>query len=156
MHGNKTPGAAREGAGAVRRGRVDTLVATDVAARGLDIDDITYVINFDAPEDRDAYVHRVGRTGPRRAHRHRHHLRRAGSGEERRADRGYACPEVTVILLTTGERLDIEASVDEVVKELENAARSSAGTLARLTRSDTGEIVAINASHVVMVRQSDD
>jgi superfamily II DNA/RNA helicase len=38
-------------------------VATDVAARGLDIDDITHVINFDAPEDRDGYVHRVGRTG---------------------------------------------------------------------------------------------
>ena len=42
---------------------MDTLVATDVAARGLDIDDITHVINFDAPEDRDGYVHRVGRTG---------------------------------------------------------------------------------------------
>jgi superfamily II DNA/RNA helicase len=41
---------------------VDTLVATDVAARGLDIDDITHVINYDAPEDRDGYVHRVGRT----------------------------------------------------------------------------------------------
>ena len=44
-------------------GHVDTLVATDVAARGIDVDDITHVINFDAPEDRDAYVHRVGRTG---------------------------------------------------------------------------------------------
>ena len=40
-----------------------TLVATDVAARGLDVDDITLVINFDAPADRDGYVHRVGRTG---------------------------------------------------------------------------------------------
>ena len=38
-------------------------MATDVAARGLDVDDITHVINFDAPEDRDGYVHRVGRTG---------------------------------------------------------------------------------------------
>jgi superfamily II DNA/RNA helicase len=38
-------------------------VATDVAARGIDVDDVTHVINFDAPEDRDAYVHRVGRTG---------------------------------------------------------------------------------------------
>ena len=38
-------------------------MATDVAARGLDIDDITHVINFDAPADRDGYVHRVGRTG---------------------------------------------------------------------------------------------
>ena len=38
-------------------------MATDVAARGIDVDDITHVINFDAPDDRDAYVHRVGRTG---------------------------------------------------------------------------------------------
>ena len=39
------------------------LVATDVAARGIDVDDITQVVNFDAPEDRDTYVHRIGRTG---------------------------------------------------------------------------------------------
>ena len=38
-------------------------MATDVAARGLDVEDITHVINFDAPDDRDGYVHRVGRTG---------------------------------------------------------------------------------------------
>ncbi len=38
-------------------------MATDVAARGIDVDDVTHVINFDAPDDRDAYVHRVGRTG---------------------------------------------------------------------------------------------
>ena len=40
-----------------------TLIATDVAARGLDLDDITHVINFDPPEDDKGYVHRVGRTG---------------------------------------------------------------------------------------------
>ncbi len=63
MHGDKSQ-AQREKA--LRRfgdGEVDTLVATDVAARGIDVDDITHVINFDAPEDRDGYVHRVGRTG---------------------------------------------------------------------------------------------
>jgi ATP-dependent RNA helicase RhlE len=42
---------------------VTTLVATDVAARGLDVEGITHVIQFDVPEDRDTYVHRVGRTG---------------------------------------------------------------------------------------------
>ena len=41
----------------------DTLVATDVAARGLDVDDITHVINFDPPADDTSYMHRVGRTG---------------------------------------------------------------------------------------------
>jgi len=60
---------------------------------------------------------------------------------------------VTVILLATGDQLDVDASVEEAVKELENAARSSAGTLARLTLSSSGEPVALNASHVVLVRQ---
>jgi ATP-dependent RNA helicase RhlE len=46
-----------------RKGTVKTLVATDVAARGLDLSDITHVINFDPPEDDKGYVHRVGRTG---------------------------------------------------------------------------------------------
>ena len=63
---------------------------------------------------------------------------------------------MTVILLTTGERLDVQGSVDDVVKDLENAARSSAGTLARLTRSDNGEPVAVNASHVILVRHDDE
>ena len=63
---------------------------------------------------------------------------------------------MTVIFLTTGERLDVEGTVDGVVKELENAARSSAGTLARLTRSDNGQPIAVNASHVVLVRHDDD
>jgi ATP-dependent RNA helicase DeaD len=46
-----------------RDGRVSLLVATDVAARGLDIPDVTHVINYDIPDDSDAYVHRIGRTG---------------------------------------------------------------------------------------------
>ena len=63
MHGNKSQGQREKALARFGAGHVDTLVATDVAARGLDIDDITHVINFDAPEDRDGYVHRVGRTG---------------------------------------------------------------------------------------------
>lgn len=62
---------------------------------------------------------------------------------------------MTRILLATGDQLEVDASIDEVVKELENAARSSAGTFARLTQSDTGEAVAVNAAHVVLVRPSD-
>ena len=46
-----------------KEGRTDVLIATDVAARGLDIDDISYVINYDMPDDIDTYIHRVGRTG---------------------------------------------------------------------------------------------
>jgi ATP-dependent RNA helicase RhlE len=63
MHGNKSQGQREKALARFEAGKVDILVATDVAARGLDIDDITHVINFDAPEDRDGYVHRVGRTG---------------------------------------------------------------------------------------------
>jgi superfamily II DNA/RNA helicase len=63
MHGNKTQNQRQRALARFERGEVDTLVATDVAARGIDVQDITHVINFDAPGDRDAYVHRVGRTG---------------------------------------------------------------------------------------------
>jgi ATP-dependent RNA helicase RhlE len=63
MHGNKSQSQREKALARFGAGHVDTLVATDVAARGLDVDDITHVINFDAPEDRDGYVHRVGRTG---------------------------------------------------------------------------------------------
>jgi superfamily II DNA/RNA helicase len=63
MHGNKSQSQREKALASFEAGRVNTLVATDVAARGLDIDDITHVINFDAPDDRDGYVHRVGRTG---------------------------------------------------------------------------------------------
>jgi superfamily II DNA/RNA helicase len=63
MHGNKSQSQRERALARFERGDIDTLVATDVAARGIDVDDITHVINFDAPGDRDAYVHRVGRTG---------------------------------------------------------------------------------------------
>ncbi|WP_067900903.1 DEAD/DEAH box helicase [Nocardia vaccinii] len=46
-----------------RKGRIDVLVATDVAARGIDIDDVTHVVNYQCPEDEKTYVHRIGRTG---------------------------------------------------------------------------------------------
>jgi superfamily II DNA/RNA helicase len=63
MHGDMTQGAREKALARFRTGKVQTLIATDVAARGLDLDDITHVINFDPPEDDKGYVHRVGRTG---------------------------------------------------------------------------------------------
>jgi superfamily II DNA/RNA helicase len=63
MHGDKTQGQREKALARFESGVVDTLVATDVAARGLDVEGITHVINFDAPADPDGYVHRVGRTG---------------------------------------------------------------------------------------------
>jgi superfamily II DNA/RNA helicase len=62
MHGDKTQGQRERALRSFHSGASDTLVATDVAARGIDVDDVTHVINFDAPPDRDSYVHRVGRT----------------------------------------------------------------------------------------------
>ncbi len=63
MHGDKSQSQRERALARFEAGDVDTLVATDVAARGIDVADITHVINFDAPGDCDAYVHRVGRTG---------------------------------------------------------------------------------------------
>ncbi len=63
MHGDKSQSQREKALARFDSGRLDALVATDVAARGIDVDGITHVINFDAPEDRDTYVHRVGRTG---------------------------------------------------------------------------------------------
>ncbi len=63
MHGDKSQSQRERALARFERGDIDTLVATDVAARGIDVADITHVIQFDVPGDRDAYVHRVGRTG---------------------------------------------------------------------------------------------
>jgi ATP-dependent RNA helicase RhlE len=63
MHGDMTQSARERALQRFRSGKVTTLVATDVAARGLDLEDITHVINYDPPEDDKGYVHRVGRTG---------------------------------------------------------------------------------------------
>jgi superfamily II DNA/RNA helicase len=63
MHGDKTQRQRERALARFESGAVVTLIATDVAARGIDVPDVARVINFDAPEDREAYVHRVGRTG---------------------------------------------------------------------------------------------
>ena len=63
MHGDMTQGAREKALERFRSGKVSTLVATDVAARGLDLESISHVINYDPPDDSKGYVHRVGRTG---------------------------------------------------------------------------------------------
>jgi superfamily II DNA/RNA helicase len=63
MHGDMNQSRRERALERFRSGKVPTLVATDVAARGLDLDDITHVINYDPPEDGKGYLHRVGRTG---------------------------------------------------------------------------------------------
>jgi ATP-dependent RNA helicase RhlE len=63
MHGDKSQPQREKALRRFHTGKLAALVATDVAARGIDVDDVTQVINFDAPEDRETYVHRIGRTG---------------------------------------------------------------------------------------------
>jgi len=63
MHGDMSQNARERALARFESGKVKTLVATDVAARGLDLDDVTQVINFDPPEEDKDYVHRTGRTG---------------------------------------------------------------------------------------------
>ncbi|MDR1151168.1 MAG: DEAD/DEAH box helicase, partial [Bifidobacteriaceae bacterium] len=63
IHGDLGQGAREQALRAFRKGKVDVLVATDVAARGIDVDDVTHVVNYQAPEDEKIYLHRTGRTG---------------------------------------------------------------------------------------------
>ncbi|GHJ46219.1 DEAD/DEAH box helicase [Catellatospora sp. TT07R-123] len=63
VHGDLGQGARERALRAFRAGKIDVLVATDVAARGLDVSGVTHVINYDCPDDPETYVHRIGRTG---------------------------------------------------------------------------------------------
>ena len=62
IHGNKSQNARQRALDAFRSGEVRALVATDIAARGIDIDNVTHVINFELPNEPESYVHRIGRT----------------------------------------------------------------------------------------------
>jgi ATP-dependent RNA helicase RhlE len=62
IHGNKSQSARERALANFKSGRTRVLVATDIAARGIDVDDVTHVINFDLPNEPESYVHRIGRT----------------------------------------------------------------------------------------------
>ncbi len=70
IHGDKSQGARNRALDAFKKGKIQALVATDVASRGIDVDEITHVINFEIPNEPETYVHRIGRTA------------RAGTGGE--------------------------------------------------------------------------
>lgn len=63
IHGDLGQGAREQALRAFRNGKIDVLVATDVAARGIDVEDVTHVVNYQCPEDEKTYLHRTGRTG---------------------------------------------------------------------------------------------
>ena len=62
LHGNKSQGARQKALAGFKDGSLRVLVATDIAARGIDVADVTHVVNFDLPDEPEAYVHRIGRT----------------------------------------------------------------------------------------------
>ncbi len=94
LHGGMNQNQRERALGRFASGHLDVLVATDVAARGLDLEDITHVINFDAPADEKAYVHRVGRTA------------RAGRGGDSVT---FVTPEQRRDVGRIAERLDLRA-----------------------------------------------
>lgn len=63
IHGNKSQRARETALANFKRGKTQVLVATDIAARGIDVDDISHVVNYDLPNETESYVHRIGRTG---------------------------------------------------------------------------------------------
>jgi ATP-dependent RNA helicase RhlE len=62
IHGNKSQGARQRALDLFKSGRIRALVATDIAARGIDVDGVSHVVNYDLPNEPESYVHRIGRT----------------------------------------------------------------------------------------------
>jgi ATP-dependent RNA helicase RhlE len=67
IHGNKSQGARQRALGNFKKGELNILIATDIAARGIDVEELSLVINFDLPNISETYVHRIGRTGRAKA-----------------------------------------------------------------------------------------
>ena len=95
LQGNLSQNRRQEAINGFRNGKYDILVATDVAARGIDVEDISHVINFDMPDTVDAYTHRIGRTG--RAHKTGEALTFMAQGDE---------PLVRAIEKVLGKRIE--------------------------------------------------
>ena len=73
LHSNRTQREREQALRGFRDGRFEVLVATDIAARGLDIAEVSHVINYDVPQHPEDYIHRIGRTGRVEAQRRRLH-----------------------------------------------------------------------------------
>ncbi len=108
IHGNKSQNQRERVLAAFRKGEVTTLVATDIAARGIDVDGISHVVNFDLPNVPETYVHRIGRTA------------RAGAG-------GIA------ISLCDGEELSLLRDIEKLIRK----SIPSTGAIARTVRSES-------------------
>jgi len=124
MHGDKSQGQRERALARFERGEVEVLVATDVAARGIDVADITHVINFDAPGDRDSYVHRVGRTG------------RAG---QRGAGTSFVLTDQAAEMRRIARELDLIREFDQSLGHVKEARSSSHGKPAPNGKTQSGQ-----------------
>jgi superfamily II DNA/RNA helicase len=124
MHGDKSQGQRERALARFERGDVEVLVATDVAARGIDVADITHVINFDAPGDRDSYVHRVGRTG------------RAG---QRGAGTSFVLTDQAAEMRRIARELDLIREFDQNLGHVKEAKSSSNGKPASNGKPQSGQ-----------------
>eukprot|EP00429_Kryptoperidinium_foliaceum_P065103 CAMPEP_0176072392 /NCGR_PEP_ID=MMETSP0120_2-20121206/36164_1 /TAXON_ID=160619 /ORGANISM="Kryptoperidinium foliaceum, Strain CCMP 1326" /LENGTH=624 /DNA_ID=CAMNT_0017406061 /DNA_START=40 /DNA_END=1911 /DNA_ORIENTATION=- len=111
LHGNLTQTERETNLGRFRRGEIDVLIATDVAARGLDIESVAVVVNYDLPQDLDTYIHRIGRTGR--------------IGNEGRAISFIACEE-------DGSSLEAVHNLKALVKCIESSRQTSPDWLEHL------------------------
>ena len=94
VHGDLGQGAREQALRAFRSGKVDVLVATDVAARGIDVTGVSHVVNYQCPEDEKTYVHRIGRTGRAGSDGRRRHAGRLGRHPPLAADQQGARPRL--------------------------------------------------------------
>jgi ATP-dependent RNA helicase RhlE len=116
IHGNKSQNARQRALTAFRDGKTSVLVATDVAARGIDIDGVSHVVNYDMPVEPESYVHRVGRTG------------RAGAeGIAVSFCTGDELDELRAIERLIGNKLRIENPEEEFVKEGNSGSSGNRG-----------------------------
>ena len=123
MHGDKSQGQRERALSRFERGEVEVLVATDVAARGIDVADIAHVINFDAPGDRDSYVHRVGRTG------------RAGA---RGAGTSFVLTDQAAEMRSIARDLGLSAEFEQNLGHIAKSERSSNGKSASGQKPGSG------------------
>ena len=108
------------GIGGFKKGKFQIMVATDIAARGLDIDDISHVINFDTPDYPENYMHRIGRTG--RAEKQGHSLVFATEKEQEALQNIEELMQMKVPLLDLPEEVEISKELIEEERPQINSA----------------------------------
>ena len=153
VHGDLGQGAREQALRAFRNGKVDVLVATDVAARGIDVEGVTHVINYECPDDEKTYLHRVGRTARAGGVGRGYHIRRLAGrpalGSDQQGSRG--CRSSTRSRPTTPPSTSTPASASPPAP-LGGCPASHAPTRAWTPRCSRTSVVASPTPATVTVR----